>query len=184
MEHNENSLWSLVIVVGEGAIYIMLKPDPALAALMDACRRMFGLDSSYPRDRLHCTLLPLWDRRLASDRLLAATCAALDAFDSEPFTLVLTRIDGLALRAGKTRDVVRCQRGLVRWLARAGVLSRDYSFTPHVSLAYRGAGVASRPITPLHWDVTNIALIESVHGEGHRELGRWPLKSRQLPLFT
>jgi len=42
-------------------LYIMIKPPSAALRQVCAQRASYGLDDSYPADRLHCTMLRLGD---------------------------------------------------------------------------------------------------------------------------
>ena len=169
---------------GDRPIYLMLKPDRALAERIDHFRYEHGVPTDYPHNRLHSTVLPLWDRRVIVGNWLQRVCELMRGYAGEPFLISFNRFNGNALRATATAAFRQFRTNLQRHLREAGIPFPDYSADPHISLAYNHPSGSSRAITPFALRATHLLLIESIHGEGHVELGRWPLLPRQGELFN
>ena len=168
---------------GDRPIYLMFKPEDVLARKIGSFRREQNVADGYPIDRLHSTVQPHCDRRdMAADGLQRIR-AFMPQFRGEPLVIAFNRFNGNALRATATRAFKRFREDLQRHLRQAGIPFPDYSSDPHISLAYDHPAGSSRAITPFVLRATHLLLIESVHGEGHVELGRWPLLPRQGELF-
>ena len=70
--------------------------------------------------------------------------------------------------------------------ARGITASRSQKVNPHVTLAYGSGFSGERHLTKsIVWTISEITLIDSLHGQGrHLSLGRRPLpRDRQLPSF-
>src|ERR1041385_2927140 len=73
-------------------LYVMIKPPPAQARLIECQRRLLGIDNGYGRERLHTTLLPLGDGRDLPAANLALIRAALASLQAEPFRIAFDRL--------------------------------------------------------------------------------------------
>ncbi len=142
-------------------------------------------------ERLHITLHWLREHVELPPELVKRAIAAGRSVEMDRFDVIFDRVESLgdAAQPGplvlrshdRLASLRRFQRGLAAAMTDAGI--GEYvrsSFKPHVSLLYGGPFVASRPIAPIRWAVSELLLIRSVVGAGrHIELGRWPLASRQ-----
>lgn len=142
------------------------------------------------RDRtLHMTILPVMGDDVVDPRLVRALTEALAGFRFPSFDITFDRLT--AFKAKRKRPIVLTTpetNPLVDQLAQTvgHALRRKFpkfpkpgKLTPHVTLAY-GAGFDEerRLPVPLRWRLRDIALIDSVQGEGrHIQLGRWRLGS-------
>lgn len=168
---------------GDRPIYFMFKPEDILAREIGSFRREQDLSDSYPIDRLHNTVQPLWDRRVMVADGLERVRTHMSRFNGEPIVIVFNRFNGNTLRSTASRAFRRFRAELQQHLRQAGIPFPDYSSAPHISLAYNHPAGNDRAITPFVLRATHLLLIESVHGHGHIELGRWPLLPRQGELF-
>lgn len=163
-------------------LYVMIKPPAAALRRVCARRAAYGLDDSYPADRLHCTMLRLGDEADWSVARLGALQQVLGAIAAEPFPVAFDLIAGNLLRSAKGMPAAAAFHRMLRRLAETcGVPLPPHDFWLHLSLAYRGAAVAAaRKIDPVGWTVDEFLLIRSRNG--HELLDRWPLRQRQLAL--
>ena len=163
-------------------LYIMIKPPSDALRQVCARRAAYGLDDSYPADRLHCTMVRLGDEANWSGAALAQLKALLGSLTAEPFTVTLDLIAGNLLRSAKgIPSASLFHRTLRRRVAMCGVRLPEHDFWLHLSLAYRGAAIAAaRKIEPIRWTVDEFLLIRS--HKGHELLDSWPLRQRQLAL--
>lgn len=181
-------------------LYYFLYPARAVAARAAAlwqdtrhrCASFNGFPM--PAERLHITLLPLggFEDGIPEDVLQLARIAGA-AVDDEPFDV---RLDRLRSRGGgptgtvelagygpTLRKLCRLQRDLRERLIRAGFPADRLrtGFTPHMTLDYRHPRVLPQTLeTPIAWPVTELCLVDSLHGLGrHEVLERWLLRQRQ-----
>jgi len=160
-------------------LYIMAKPPPATAALINALPRN---DPGRGPDLLHVTLMLLFDLHRAPPEWLPAVIAALDAFEGQAFPLCFDRVEArkaVTLRSRAPLDQARAfQAGLVRHLLeRRAPLTLGTTPEPHVTINYRGDRLGSRKMEPIGWTVEEILLVESVVGQTrHIVHGRWLLQ--------
>ncbi|MES1150792.1 MAG: 2'-5' RNA ligase family protein [Dongia sp.] len=65
-------------------------------------------------------------------------------------------------------------------LVRSGLgAAMPKAFNPHLTLFYANRPIAPRDIAPIRWTVRDVALVQSVHGQGRYEiLKRWALPGR------
>jgi 2'-5' RNA ligase len=55
---------------------------------------------------------------------------------------------------------------------------REPSFTPHMTLSYKGKWTTEHPIEPICWTAREFVLINSHIGKTyHEHVGRWPLRA-------
>lgn len=101
------------------------------------------------------------------------------------FALVLNRLSGstgsLALCPSTRPDrLLLLQRQLERALLRSGLRRPAWRFNPHLTLLYRDNVPFSRPVSPIGWQVGELALVHSHVGlTRHDILQRWPLSPRK-----
>jgi 2'-5' RNA ligase len=162
-------------------LYIMIKPPSAALRQVCAQRAIYGLDDSYPPDRLHCTMLRLGDEADWSMTRLAQFKRLLGAMSGEPFAVAFDLIAGNLLRGAKGMPSAAAFHRLLRRQAEMCGVAIDHDFWLHLSLAYRGVAIAAaRRIDPISWTVDEFLLIRS--HKGHELLERWPLRQRQYAL--
>lgn len=162
-------------------LYIFAKPPQEMALEAEQRRRELGLASDYDRSRFHMTILPLCDAQQAPPGLIEMLEAAFASITAEPCTIVFDRLHRNALRGGSAlRHLRELQRLLVKRLTALGLCLPRYLFRPHMSLAYGAAPERTIPIAPIGWQVHELQLVESIHGEGrHETLARFELVQRQ-----
>jgi len=162
-------------------LYIMIKPPPVALRQVCAQRASYGLDDSYPADRLHSTLLRLGDEadwpvaKLDQLRRLLGTVAA------EPFPVMFDLIAGNLLRGAKGMPSAAAFHRVLRQKAEMCGVQIEHNFWLHLTLAYRGTPIAAaRKIDPIGWTVEEFLLIRS--DRGHEFVDSWPLRQRQYAL--
>lgn len=162
-------------------LYIFAKPTEDAALQAEQRRRELGLANDYDRGRFHTTILPICDARAAPPGLVGMLDDAFASMLAEPCTILFDRLHRNALRGGNAlRDLCSLQRVLVRRLTAMGLPLPRYLFRPHMSLAYGAAPERTIPIAPIGWQVRELQLVESIHGEGrHETLARFELVQRQ-----
>ncbi|WP_293990114.1 2'-5' RNA ligase family protein [Sphingomonas sp.] len=160
----------------------MIKPPPATLRRICGQRAWYGLDDSYPADRLHCTMLRLGHEADWSAARLDELKGLLGTVSAEPFPVRFDLIAGNLLRGAKGMpSAAAFHRALRQKAAMCGVPIPEYDFWLHLSLAYRGTAIAAaRKIDPIGWTVEEFLLIRS--DRGHDLLDRWPLRQRQFAL--
>ena len=162
-------------------LYIMIKPPPAALRQVCARRTSYGLDDSYPADRLHCTMLRLGDDAGWSTASLDQLKRTLGTVSAEPFPVVFDLIAGNLLRGAKGMPSASEFHRLLRHKAERCGVRIEHDFWLHLSLAYRGAAIAAaRRIEPIGWMVEEFLLIRS--DKGHELVDSWPLRQRQYAL--
>ncbi|WP_299425293.1 2'-5' RNA ligase family protein [Sphingomonas bacterium] len=159
----------------------MIKPPFVAQRQVCGQRAHYGLDDSYPSDRLHSTMLRLGDEadwpaaRLDQLRRLLGTIAV------EPFRVMFDLIAGNLLRNTKGIPQATEFHRLLRQKAEMCGVRIEHNFWLHLTLAYRGTPIAAaRKIDPIGWTVEEFLLIRS--DRGHELLDRWPLRQRQYAL--
>lgn len=168
-------------MTGDRPLSIMIKPLADGALEMDRQRRVRRIDRRYDLNRLHSTVLPLWDDRDTSPQLSRLLDQALASLQADPFPVVFDTLkDNALVGVQATRGLRAFRETLVRHLVGFGVPVPLYKSRPHISLAYGLPAKRRIAIPPIGWQVEEFLLIRSIHGEGlHEELGRWPLIPRQ-----
>lgn len=162
-------------------LYIFAKPPEQTALEAEQRRRELGLANDYSRERFHTTILPLCDASEAPPGLIDTLESAFASMLAEPCTILFDRLHRNALRGGSAlRDLRALQATLVRRLTAMGLLLPRYLFRPHMSLAYGASTERTIPIAPIGWQVRELQLVKSIHGEGrHETLARFELIQRQ-----
>ena len=162
-------------------LYIMIKPPSSALRQVCAQRAIYGLDDSYPANRLHCTMLRLGDEadwplaKLDQLKYLFGTTWA------EPFPVMFDLIAGNLLRGAKGMPSASAFHRMLRQKAEMCGVRIEHDFWLHLSLAYRGVAIAAaRKIDPIGWMVEEFLLIRS--NKGHELLDSWPLQQRQYAL--
>ncbi|QDZ08785.1 2'-5' RNA ligase family protein [Sphingomonas panacisoli] len=162
-------------------LYIMIKPPPAELRQVCARRSTYGLDDSYPADRLHCTMLRLGDEADWPSSRLEQLRTLLGTISAEPFPVAFDLIAGNLLRGARGMPLAAAFHRVLRQKAEMCGVTIEHNFWLHLTLAYRGVAIAAaRKIEPISWMVEEFLLIRS--DRGHEPLGRWPLQQRQLAL--
>ena len=122
------------------------------------------------------------------DADIARWCRAGSAARSAPFEVVFDQVatfggDGnpLVFKSSNESDragflALHLMLGMM--LADVGERIRPRSFTPHMTLSYRGKRVPETAIEPVRWRPHELVLIDS-HVGAHRHdlLARWPLRN-------
>jgi 2'-5' RNA ligase len=162
-------------------LYIMIKPPFVARCQVCAQRAYYGLDDSYPSDRLHSTLLRLGDEvdwpaaRLDEFRRLLGTVVV------EPFPVMFDLIAGNLLRGAKGMPKAAEFHRVLRKKAEMCGVQIEHNFWLHLTLAYRGTPIAAaRQIDPISWTVEEFLLIRS--DRGHELVDSWSLRQRQYAL--
>lgn len=163
-------------------LYIMIKPPFGARRQVCGQRTFYGLDDTYPADRLHSTMLRLGDEADWPAAKLDLLRRLLGTISAEPFQVMFDLIAGNLLRNTKGIPKAREFHRLLRQKAEmCGVPIPQYDFWLHLTLAYRGTPIAAaRKIDAISWTVEEFLLIRSDHG--HELLDRWPLRQRQYAL--
>ena len=120
--------------------------------------------------------------------LVERMCAVGGSTDIEPFDIIFNRIDEnggsvVLLPDEGGASLANLRKQLVSGMRQSGIRHRkDYSYSPHMTVAYRNGSSSTQPIDPVGWTVDELVLIDSHVGRGHHEvLGRWKLRARAEP---
>ncbi len=163
-------------------LILMAKPP---APALEVMRRLPALACAV--DKLHMTILPLGDIRCWQTDEFAGLEAELGAVREGAFPVLFNRIRanrrhaqlvGTAMREARAfrRHLLgRLHAPVTRVLERQSRTLPDNAPRPHITLDYHSELACNEPIAPIDWMVEEFLLIESVHGAGHVERGRWPL---------
>lgn len=172
-------------MTGDQPLSLMIKPLADGALAIDRMRRQRGIDRSYGMNRIHSTVLPLWDNRDSTPARSLLLEQALSSLRADPFPVVFDTLkDNALVGVQATRGLRTFRKTLVQHLIELGVPVPNYQSPPHISLVY-GPPIKRRiEIPPIGWQVEEFLLVRSIHGESrHEVLGRWPLIARQGSLF-
>ena len=163
-----------------------LQPPRRECALIGVHRDAIeGAHGHVTDDRIHLTLSITEDFEDYPEDLAQTLLTIGNDTAAAPFLVSLDRLSGgsrsIALRPSrKIRNLSDLHRKLDHGLTRRRIRRRDWSFSPHTTLAYRTGKPFQQPVTPIAWDATDFVLIHSIVGATqHIELGRWPLIDRQ-----
>jgi 2'-5' RNA ligase len=169
------------------AVLVGAEARPALQALVDEQRRLYGISAALlPATTLHISLVGVGFYQELSGPDLAAAMATGDSIGFTPFDIALTRLASfkrrvgappLSLRPGSDTPLIDLSR-LLRW----GMLERgfeprsDPSEAFHLTLCYDRVSapetVLERPPT---LRIEGFALVRSFYGQGRYEIiGEWP----------
>ena len=121
------------------------------------------------------------------DADIARWCRAGAAVSAAPFEVVFDQVatfggDGSPLVFKSSNEADRAgflalHLMLGMMLADVGERIKPRSFTPHMTLSYRGKRIAETAIEPVRWRPHELVLIDShVGAHRHDVLARWPLR--------
>ena len=171
-------------------LFFALKPPKRQAAAIGRMRDRLGIGKGGVSDeRLHSTVAITNDYAELPAELVATMTEIGNDLASSPFPIALDRLVGgaksVALRPGKASTPFRdFQRQLERPMERLRILRTGWTFSPHMTLAYRDGAPFNERVDAIAWDGTEFVLIHSVVGRTqHIELARWPLVPRQYCLL-
>lgn len=132
-----------------------------------------------PASVIHATVVLAGE---LDDRTVSRALQIGDLMRGERFQLVFDRLEWFsngvaAFTCSDTPEPFQTVRRQLTQAARSLRKSAQGGTRPHLTMAYGGPSFEPiRLTTPLVWDVTEIELVCSVHGETrHEELGRWSL---------
>ncbi|MEW9623726.1 2'-5' RNA ligase family protein [Rhodanobacter geophilus] len=176
--------------IGTCRLFLALLPDEgvrrslSLAAAGAGRSRDAGLRPVNPR-RYHATLHFLGEHDRPRPDLVAAVERVAGSVHGMAFDWTLDRLRSFH---GRRPPRVLCGSVLPEALQqlwrqwRDGLLREmpglklDERFVPHVTLAYGRRVLPETAVTPVHWTVGALALLESrAAGRDYRALARWPL---------
>lgn len=159
----------------------MIKPEAPDAEALCTQRAALGIGDRYSRDRLHITILRLWDEAETPAVLIERCIAAAASLRAEPLEICFTRLSGQMLVGGCCAPLHDLRRRLVERLSAFGIpVPARGSFKPHLSLAYGPVVSRHEPVDPIRWTARALLLVRSIHGEGrHERVGHWALEARQ-----
>jgi 2'-5' RNA ligase len=153
-----------------------------ITGLCDVLRRAHRLHGHVmPADRLHMTLMPVFDPLRSRQDMIAdlAEIAADIRHDPVPlaFDTAISFRSGdrypLVLAGGRPAPASDFRRMLAGRLRREG-FAVDPGFTAHVTMLWADRRVADYPIAPIAWRAHELVLVESARGR-HVHLARWAL---------
>lgn len=172
-------------------LFFAILPDAATAARISKCG--IGLDEQYGvhgdplrPDRLHITLHVLGEYDERPDDVIAIAKRVGDLVKVAPFDVVFDRAmtfntasNPYVLRVSQSTDPYIRDFWLKLGMEIANVRPfREPSFTPHMTLSYKGNVTAEHPIEPIRWTAREFVLINSHIGKTyHEHVGRWPLRA-------
>lgn len=170
-------------------LFFAAVPPPPFATYVQQIWPIIGTGDRLRDRTLHMTILPVIGEDVVDPWLVRALTGALAGFSFPAFDITFDRL--VAFKARKKRPIVlrtpetnapvdRLAQTVGRALKRVfPAFPKPDRVTPHVTLAY-GAGFDGERLlpAPLGWHIRDIALIDSVQGEGrHVQLARWRLGS-------
>ena len=171
-------------------LFFAIRPDADAAVEIDRIgaaldqRLRIGGDPLMP-DRLHITLHVIGEFDETPRAVIDAAIQAGDAVVANTFDVVFDRAmtfvgaKAYVLGGGEGVESVKAF-WLKLGIELANIFSsfKKSSFTPHMTLSYKGRAVAEHPIEPIRWIASEFVLIDSHVGETHHEVvGRWPLRA-------
>jgi 2'-5' RNA ligase len=169
-------------------LFFAIRPAPDDALTLEALGRSLAQAHGMQcqplvADRLHVSLHNLGEHDTVPSGLVRLASAvaegvAFPAFDVVFDQAMVFRSRGApyVLGGGQELDALR------RFRLELGMSMADVhmpvlrSFTPHMTLAYKGRLGLVHPIAPVRWPAHELVLINSHQGKTvHEVLGRWPL---------
>lgn len=170
-------------------LFFALIPTPDAAASIarqrGLLRDIYGLKGrSIGVGRLHVTLSYLGDYLGLPAGVVAAAIKAAASVRAAPFDVVFDRAMSFHGRP-RNRPLVLLgdegvsaltafQQTLGRALQKAGIVTANSHYTPHVTLLYDNRLVPPGTIEPIRWTVNEFVLMRSLLGQTrHVPLGRW-----------
>ena len=134
-------------------------------------------------ERHHVTIAILDDHASLPADLAERMYAIGASIAIEPFRITFNRIDEnggsvVLLPDGRNASLAQLRRQIVDAMRRRGIKQRKgYSFSPHMTVAYRNGQTSSQVIDGFGWMVDELVLIDShVGGSHHEVLRRWKLR--------
>ena len=134
-------------------------------------------------ERHHVTIAILDDHPTLPVGLVESMVAIGGSAAIGPFPIRFDRIDengGSVVLLPDERNVALAslRRQIIEGMGRRGIRQRQgYSFSPHMTVAYRRGSISSQVIDAFGWVVEEFVLIESHVGRSHYEvLARWKLR--------
>jgi RNA 2',3'-cyclic 3'-phosphodiesterase len=139
--------------------------------------------------RYHATLHFLGDYSMLRPDLIDAAKKVAQSIRCAPFTWTLDRV--ASFRGQRPPCIMRSEDTpaplQLLWddMRQALILERHgqqivNNFTPHVTLGYGQAAIASKLVEPIDWSIDGFALVHSLVGRSeYRILDRWSLLPRQ-----
>lgn len=171
-------------------LFFALQPPIPEMRRMGLIRDALGAaDTPVTNDRFHLSLGITNDYASLPHDLVHRAMQIGDTISGDPFALCLDRLSAgahsVALRPSRRPPALTAlQKRINDLMLYWGMRRTDWSFSPHVTLAYREGPAFLEPITPVSWEAREVVLIHSLVGmTRHVELGRWPLIRHQLELF-
>ena len=136
-------------------------------------------------ERHHITIAILDDHAFLPAGLVESMYAVGASIVAEPFRITFDRIDEnggsvVLLPDSHNASLARMRRQIVEAMRRRGIKQRrGYSFSPHMTVAYRDGQMSSQAIDAFGWMVDELVLIDSHVGRSrHEVMGRWKLCGR------
>lgn len=170
-------------------LFFALFPEPeiaeAISSLGSRLDRQYGIGGQPLRpERLHITLHVLgeYDERPETD--VDSARRAGDAVVARAFDVVFDHAltfrgpEAYVLRVGEgAKDIVAFWQCLGIAIADVRPYKKP-SFTPHMTLSYKGRTMTEHAVAPIRWAVKEFVLINSHVGDTYHEvMGRWPLRA-------
>lgn len=172
-------------------LFFAILPDAAVAADLSALGirldRQHGVRGDPMRaDRLHITLHVVGEYDERPDEVIEMAKRVGNRVKAVPFEVVFDR--AMTFNTASNPYVLRVshdtdQRIRDFWLNLGMEIAnvrpfREPSFTPHMTLSYKGNVTAEHPIEPVRWTAREFVLINSHVGKTyHEHVGRWPLRA-------
>ncbi len=165
-------------------LFFALWPDPETRTKLAVVRNMTGLVTSNPvaNTNLHMTVAFLGGvDTVRLEQVINATASV----SSPRFSLVLEesgwwkhpRIFWLAPRQVPAA-LLELHATIARLVSDCGIAPESRAYFPHVTLARNVNMPVNLEFEPIHWDVNDICLVESIPHPGYAEykiIQRWPL---------
>lgn len=172
--------------------FALIPPEREARRIMAFAERALGDDwQMMAASRLHVTMAIGEDHGCEPPDLADRLRAAGDRVAVAPVDLRLDRLTishrSAALRPSRACPLLTALHRAIMaaWPTRSIALKTGWTFSPHVTLAYReGNTPLSRPVEPFGWRAERLVLIRSHVGRTwHEPLGAWPLAPAQYALF-
>jgi 2'-5' RNA ligase len=173
------------------SLFLAALPEPVDAARLHAHARHVEEQLGFAgraldADRLHVTLHALGAHAAEPPQAeVDRWCRAAAAVRLAPFDVVFDRVATFGGRdhpcvftSTEDAGLLALHQALGIALANTGECIARQRIAPHMTLSWRGRRIAETAIEPVRWRVSQLALIDSLHGEHvHDVLGRWQLKA-------
>ena len=163
--------------------FAIQRPPETNARIREEAWRWSGGARLVAPERHHITMAILDDHSSLPAGLVERMCAIGGSTAIEPFRIAFSRVDEnggsvVLLPDEPSGPLSNLRRQFLEGMRRGGIRQRrGYSFSPHMTVAYRNGSSSSQAVDPLGWTVQEIVLIDSHVGRSHHEvLGRWKLR--------